>query len=150
MLTFVVRGVPVPQGALVRSPAGGLYHRGQSALDAWRGAIGLEARAAMGDFTLFEGPVRVTATFSVARPAAHFLPANGKRRVRELRLDAPAWHAQRLDIDKLSRALLDALTGVVVGDDGQVAELTAAKRWADAETGWTGVVVQVGRLAASR
>ena len=41
----------------------------------------------------------------------------------------------RPDLDKLCRAALDAMTGVVYVDDAQVAILSAAKEWGDtAET----------------
>ena len=35
------------------------------------------------------------------------------------------------DLDKLVRAALDALTGIVFGDDGQVCELYAHKLYGD-------------------
>mgnify|MGYP000390831330 FL=1 len=40
--------------------------------------------------------------------------------------------APRLDVDKLARALLDGLTGIVYVDDKQVARLHARKEWGPA------------------
>jgi crossover junction endodeoxyribonuclease RusA len=40
--------------------------------------------------------------------------------------------ASRPDIDKLARAVLDALTGVAFRDDSQVAKLDLLKLWVDA------------------
>ncbi len=52
-------------------------------------------------------------TFRVARP-------------KTTKLAAP-----RLDLDKLARALLDGMTGVVYVDDKQVVRLVAAKEWGE-------------------
>ena len=39
------------------------------------------------------------------------------------------------DVDKLVRALLDAMTGIVYKDDSQVCDSSEKKRYADGETG---------------
>lgn len=124
-IAFSVRGQPVPQGALVRSPSGGLYHRGAQALGDWRHAIGSEARSAMAGLPAFGGPVRVYVTFFAGRPKSHYR-ADGS-----LRPQAPVFPAGRPDVDKLARACLDALTAVAFDDDSQVVELVAAKEYAD-------------------
>jgi Holliday junction resolvase RusA-like endonuclease len=126
-ISFGVRGVPVPQGALVRSPHGGLYHRDAKRLDAWRGAIAVEAADAVGDNRPMEGPVAVAIEFVLPRPQSHYLPANGRRSRPLLRADAPEFVSGPPDVDKLCRALLDALTAVVIRDDGQVASVSARK-----------------------
>lgn len=117
---FTVRGQPVPKGALVRSPHGGLYNRDAKRLSAWSSAIVGEASGAMGDRPVVRGPVRVDAVFVLTRPQAHYLPANAKRSTRLLRPDAPRWAATKPDVDKLERALFDALTNVVIADDDQI------------------------------
>jgi len=38
---------------------------------------------------------------------------------------------KRPDVDKLARACLDAITGVIVGDDAQMVDLRATKRLAE-------------------
>ncbi|WP_257898915.1 RusA family crossover junction endodeoxyribonuclease [Rhodococcus qingshengii] len=38
---------------------------------------------------------------------------------------------KRPDIDKISRAILDAITGVLIADDSQVVDLHATKRLAE-------------------
>ena len=40
------------------------------------------------------------------------------------------FHLQPPDVDKMSRAILDALTNVVYQDDCQVIKKTVNKRWA--------------------
>jgi crossover junction endodeoxyribonuclease RusA len=64
------------------------------------------------------GAVRVRMVFVLPRP---------KALDRAKHLDAP--HLKAPDIDKLSRAVLDALTSVVYRDDGQVVEVGACKRY---------------------
>lgn len=151
----LIRGLPVPQGALVRSPSGGLYNRSAGRLGAWRGAVATEARAAMSDRPLIEGPVAVSVLFVLPRPKGHWLPANGRRPVQILRLDAPQWVATTPDVDKLVRACLDALTSVVWRDDAQVAQLTARKRYegVDPRDEWAlvqpGAQIRITSLAAT-
>lgn len=125
-LAFLVRGLPVPQGALVRSPHGGLYHRDARRLEDWRHAIAAAAAGAI-DGPPIEGPVSVSVDFVFPRPQSHYLPANSRRPEPELRPGAPVHHSGAPDVDKLLRALLDALTGVVIRDDGQVAITRASK-----------------------
>jgi crossover junction endodeoxyribonuclease RusA len=50
------------------------------------------------------------------------------------------WPVHRPDLDKLVRAVLDALTGSIIIDDSQVVSLVATKEW---ETNGPGVMVMV-------
>jgi Holliday junction resolvase RusA-like endonuclease len=68
--------------------------------------------------SLFEGPVRVRIVFNRSRPKS------SKRK-------KSMYACTRPDIDKLARAVLDAMTGIVFTDDAQVAALIAEKRYAD-------------------
>lgn len=71
----------------------------------------------------FEVMVRVT----LERPNGHF--TRGRKRV--LRDDAPWTVTKRPDVDKVLRAVLDALTGVMWHDDSMVVRAEIAKRWAE-------------------
>lgn len=132
MISFSVRGLPVAQGsarafivgkrAIVATDA----NKANSPLGAWRTAIAAEARDAIADAPLLDGPVSVRVDFIFPRPKAHHR-ANG-----ELRLDAPRWHQSKPDADKLLRAVLDAVTGVLIRDDSQVSSATAWKLYEDA------------------
>lgn len=89
-------------------------------LDAWRLRIKLAARKAVGldapaaEFPLC-GPVRVSVTFSVPTP----------KRVPKDRL---GWPCVKPDVDKYTRAALDALTMAGIwGDDGQAVITEATK-----------------------
>lgn len=155
-LTFVVRGLPVPKGSprAFATPDGRAHiatdaNRPNTPLGAWQTAIATEARAAIRGQAAFDGPVTVTAHFVFPRPKSHYLPANRSRIVPELRLDAPRFVTAKPDIDKLARALLDALTNVVIGDDAKVAGLMTWKQYEDDERR-SGVVVRIASLRRTR
>jgi Holliday junction resolvase RusA-like endonuclease len=67
---------------------------------------------------LWEGPVEVVTIFQVERPLAHFV---ANKRARGLRPTAPMLCPIGRDGDKLTRAVWDAMKGVVFRDDRQVA-----------------------------
>ena len=124
---LVVAGTPVPQGSKRVVPVG----RRHVAIDAndkvlkpWRAAVASEAREAMGEHEPMLGPVRVECSFYFTRPLAHY--RTGKR-AGELREGAPVHRTAAPDLDKLVRALLDGLTGIVFRDDAQVVDLIARK-----------------------
>ena len=122
-ITFAVYGLPVTQGnksAFVTKTGKAVMREGRSneakgRFDAWRHAVGDEARRVAGD-ALLEGPVLVTLTFGLQRPAS----APKRRRT---------WPtaARSGDVDKLARACLDAITGVILVDDAQVIGLAVTK-----------------------
>lgn len=137
VLEFEVRGKPVTQGDLTRSPRGGLYHKHRTELEAWRLRIASAADEAMAGLPPWLGAVAVELDFRIVRPAGHYLPVNRSRPVRELRPDAPA-HPTTIrggDIDKLTRASLDALSDVAYSDDSQVVDVHVWKRFAGEDEG---------------
>lgn len=143
-LDFRVRGTPVPQGsvrAYVRDDRA-VVNSVTPRLADWRHAIAAEAAEAMGDDPPWTGPIGLRLGFILARPASHFLPANSRRPEPVLRVDAPEYVDRAPDLDKLERAALDALTGVLYLDDRQVARLSADKSWGDIP----GVDVRARRL----
>lgn len=77
------------------------------------------------------GPFVLIIDFAFARPASHYLPANSRRKERELRENAPLFVEKKPDLDKLIRAVCDALTGYAYIDDSQVTQVQASKRWAE-------------------
>jgi Holliday junction resolvase RusA-like endonuclease len=92
-----------------------------SRLKSWRAAVAAEAGRH------WSGPpataaCTISAEFVFERPKSHW------RRAGELTKAAPL-HPARPDIDKVCRALLDGLTGVVMADDSQVVWLNAHKRY---------------------
>lgn len=129
---FTVRGLPVPQGNAKAFVRGGRAVVATGArtgpLADWRQAIAAEARAVMTEPPADE-PVVVHLWFRFPRPRSHYLPANARRLEPELRVDAPDFVTTKPDADKIARAALDAMTGVVFRDDSQVARLVVEKRY---------------------
>src|SRR5580658_8643816 len=128
-VSFTVRGVPVPQGskrALVHRSTGRavvIEQGGQRHKD-WRQDVKAAAREAMIWDTLsvpFTGPVGVSICFTVPKPKS----APKTRRT---------WPDKRPDLDKLVRAILDAITGEVIADDAQVVQLLASKVYPGEDT----------------
>lgn len=105
----------------------------------WRERVALMAHAtkgaygyAVGDGVIPRGhPVEVDIRFYLPRPASL---------AKKL-----AAMVKRPDIDKLGRAILDALTDVVFEDDSQVVDLFLRKRYAD-EAHLVGAQISVREL----
>jgi Holliday junction resolvase RusA-like endonuclease len=87
----------------------------------WRDAVSWHARQALLGGGPLTGPAKVRVEFRFSRPGGHF----GKR---GLRPAAPREHVVRPDLDKLVRAILDALSEAGIWrDDAQVVETRARK-----------------------
>lgn len=121
MIRLVVHGKPVTQGSkrAFVAPNGRpvMVENGGARLKTWRGAIADAAGDQLPAGGLITDPVRIVIGFGIVRPKkpVHRLPTGRN-------------HG---DVDKLSRAVLDALTGTLLGDDGQVVDLWAAKDYSD-------------------
>ena len=129
VIAFYVRGLPRTQGsvrAVTNRGTGramvvqGSSKEAQNGLSSWREAIAAEGRTwcdAHPAFVPLDGlPLQLKLTFTLARPKS----APKTRRT---------WPvgARSGDIDKLARAVLDALTGVLFTDDSQVVGLVTSK-----------------------
>lgn len=128
-LNFFVPGDAAPQGSK-RHIGHGRMIESSTNLPSWRESVGWRAQHAMQKSgNIFTGAVAVRLDFILHRPKAT-----------PKRFTPPA--IKRPDIDKLARACLDAITGVVITDDSLVVDLTARKRLA--QIGETpGVRIQV-------
>jgi crossover junction endodeoxyribonuclease RusA len=121
-----VNGIPAPQGSKNRGKNGGLYESSK-AVGPWREAVRAETQRA-GNIPL-AGPVEVEIQFYLPRPQGHY---GTGRNAGLLRDGAPRRPSGIPDLDKLVRAVFDGLTaGGAWKDDGQVADLDAAKYYAD-------------------
>jgi Holliday junction resolvase RusA-like endonuclease len=127
-IRFHVAGVPAPQGSktIARTADGRPYVRADNpiTLIPWRTAVATAAIEAMADLPPLPGPLALDALFRFPRPKAHYRTG---RNAGELKPTAPNLHHGRPDLDKLLRALGDALTGIVWTDDGQLARIQARK-----------------------
>jgi Holliday junction resolvase RusA-like endonuclease len=71
----------------------------------------------------------------VERPKAHY---GSGRNADKLKDSAPAFPLGKPDVDKLSRGVMDALTGIIFRDDSCVVTKRASKRY-----GRPGVAIEV-------
>lgn len=130
--TFSLFGKPHRQGDMdarvlpgTNPPRAVIYHHQDAELERWRRSVA----AACSDRMLEVGALRVE------KPVAVELSIRWQFVWRKQDLNAAAdpkpgareWKSTTPDIDKLERALLDALTGVAYADDAQVARVVKEK-----------------------
>lgn len=133
-LVFRAYGLPVPSGSRrvmpIRRRDGSQTYRliADRHVSDWIATVRAEAVRAMAADPPWPGPLRVMLEFYFPRPLKHY---RGNKRGKPLRQDAPKYVSRRPDLDKLVRAVLDALTGVVWLDDAQVAHVIASKTYVD-------------------
>jgi len=129
-ITITVHGHPWPEGSLKIVTIAGhprIIPDNPKALQAWRDAVAWQAKAARSTF--LRQPVAVEMTLWLPRPKSHY--RTGASTAHLLAASAPRYPGgARWDVDKLARAVLDSIAGVLFGDDAQVADLTARKRYA--------------------
>lgn len=114
---FFVPGKPAPQGSK-RHVGRGILIESSKEVGPWRERVALAAYAAMEGRPVFDGPVSVILQFVLPRP----------KTAPKTRTPAAT---KRPDLDKLERAILDALTSVCFADDSQVVNLCGYKRIAE-------------------
>lgn len=129
LIRFQVHGLPVPQGSTRAWVVNGkpVITSSAKGLTSWRRLVADVAQRYAPDEP-WNGPVGIELHFGIPKPKS----APKRRRV---------WPDKRPDLDKLTRAVLDALTYVVFSDDSQVIEIHATKDY-----GAPGVVVEVHRI----
>jgi crossover junction endodeoxyribonuclease RusA len=121
-----VFGMPRPQGSVRMMPvaSGGIVAKASEGLAVWRNDVVtalLRTREERGWETV-AGAVFVDLGFYFPRPKSHSV----KRRTTD-----GGWKDDGPDLDKLCRAVLDALEAAgVIANDRQVTELQAVKRYA--------------------
>lgn len=125
--SFRVLGVPAPQGSKTAVVRGGKPRlleggstKGREAHQAWRTAVGWEARAAaQRDGALPEdAPLTVVLAFFMPKPQS--------------RPKKAVWADRKPDLDKLIRATVDGLAdGGLLAHDSRIVSVTASKRYAE-------------------
>lgn len=119
--SLIVYGTPAPAGSKrpFKIRKGGVETGQVVTVDAsrraapWKQTIKQQAGEVMQGQELLRVPLAVRFTFYVRRPKGHY----GKHGVRA---SAPAFPATKPDVLKLARAVEDALSGIVYGDDAQI------------------------------
>lgn len=124
-LVFHAAGNAVPQGSIARTPHGA-KHSNEKTLLPWRNTVAAAAVRALAGQPASAAPLVVELLFFVARPKGHY---GTGRNLETLRPAAPTFPTTNPDLDKLTRAVLDALTGIVYRDDAQVIDVAASKRY---------------------
>ena len=116
---FTVAGAPKPKGSMKAFIPKGwnrpVLTSTNASVKTWEQTIRNVAQDNSDAFTT--DPVRVRLRFALPRPKSLSRQANPS-------------HTKRPDVDKLARAALDALTGILWNDDSQVVLLTASKTYA--------------------
>jgi len=128
MISFFVAGEPAPKGSTRSFYVGGkvITTNANRRTKDWQARIATEAQQAYSPFPCATGTgwvktdkaVRIVARFLLQRPKS--LP---KKVVHNIK---------RPDLDKLIRAVLDGITGILIEDDSQVVNITATKQYAQA------------------
>lgn len=135
-LSFTVVGEPIPQGSMksfvVKRKRDGkaiaVTTGDNPRMKSWRQTLAncaaLELQRADNRGLFFEGSVELVVTFYLPRPKA----------LRTARKAGQAFgHTKKPDLDKLARAAADALKRLVWGDDSQITDLVARKRYCAAD-----------------
>jgi crossover junction endodeoxyribonuclease RusA len=127
-LQFDVEGIPVPQGSF-RHIGNGRIIAANPKLNAWRDTIATHIAHQLLAHKVIDTPVTVQLVFVMPRP-------------KTVRRTA---HTVKPDIDKLARAVLDAISleryTQLIWDDSYVTDLHVAKRYST--DGWTGVHIKI-------
>lgn len=136
-MEFTAAGTPRAQGSktmgTTKDGRSFMRESNDRLLRPWRKTVRAAAKAAMNDTPPRTGPVDLVVTFYFDRPKSH----------PPLTTTWPIT-AQFGDVDKLLRAVNDAMTGVVFEDDRQARQITVRKLWSDRDHP-EGVHVWAGR-----
>jgi crossover junction endodeoxyribonuclease RusA len=127
-LTVWVPGTPAPQGSMkgyVRGKRAVLVSDNKRTMP-WRETIRAVLRANGHGCELLDCPVFVSMSLYFKRPPSHYTKKGLKPRAPF----APV-STRHGDLDKLMRAVGDALTGVVVRDDSRIIDARIAKLYCD-------------------
>ena len=139
VIRVFIEGIPRPQGSKQTFRRGNRIVLVESSkhLPEWRRRLVSALQEHTGDYTPPK-PARVTLTFLMPRPKAHYdTKGHVKKRFTHVA------HTPRPDLDKLTRAVFDALTiAGIVEDDSHITSAVIAKRYADSPEN-TGVCITV-------
>lgn len=133
MITFTVPGIPIPQGSMHSYGKGRMVYRDD--LKPWRARVRAEYVRQVGTRTI-SGAAHIALEFAMPRPKHHYGTGANAGRIKPSY--ERAQHTVKPDLDKLIRAVADALTldkgelkGLPrpLGDDAQIASIEAWKRY---------------------
>lgn len=146
--SFYVLGIPATQGskrAFVINGRARMRESSSEKLHTWYTSV---RTAAFNEFPApVAGPVCIRVRFEMPRPKAHYRTG---AHADALRIDAPHWCEKKPDLDKLVRAVLDAMTAVVYRDDSQVVEISATMTYAYERSGARIEIEQIEPVRAEK
>ena len=133
MITFKIPGNPVAQPRVAAAKRGKFIqiYTPEKKIKPYKDAIKFIASQAMTGRTPIEGPIEVCIHFYFDRPKSH------SKKQREC-----PWHAQKPDIDNLTKAVCDALNEICFQDDSQICLLTVRKEWANGDPAYTYIRIE--------
>lgn len=133
MITFKIQGNPVAQPRVKAAKRGKSIqvYTPEKKIKPYKDAIKLIASQAMAGKPPIEGPIEVCIHFYFDRPKSH------TKKQREFAL-----HAQKPDIDNLTKAVFDALNEICFQDDSQICQLRVRKEWAHGDPAYTYVRIE--------
>lgn len=143
--SFWVQGIPRPKGSMVAFKSATtdriiMQPRNPKDLRAWTADIGHAAMQAWHGVPSMRG-IDLFLRFHLPRPKSHY---GTGRNVDKLKDSAPVIPIVQPDFDKLTRAVCDALTGIIYRDDAQVATAHIYKLYAVTVPGIEIVVKEMG------
>ena len=126
LLNITIEGQPATQGSKVPMP-GRKFGVVDSCkrLPAWRDLVAYSARQKYKGPLVRDKALSMTLIFIKPRPKSHL---NSKG---EVKISAPKYPTTRPDSIKMTRAIEDALAGVIYGDDSQIVKHEIWKKYGD-------------------
>lgn len=128
-ITFKIRGLPEPKGSMKAFlPKGAKFPvvtTTNRSLRSWETLVrqGASREAERANWKMPQRGIPLTAYVSCVLPR----PASLAKRY--------VSHTKKPDLDKLIRAVLDAMTGILYTDDSQITHLSATKRYTHPDEG---------------
>lgn len=135
MIEFFVPGIPATAGSkkpFLYKGKDGKPHASMAPDNKrqkpWMAMVATAAQQAMRGTAPLTGAVSFEAHYVVQRPRGHFGTGKNTGVVKE---SSPPWPTTKPDLSKMTRAVEDALTGIVWRDDSQVVESRQYKRYGE-------------------
>lgn len=129
VIEFFVAGEPAPQGSkkVITVRGVSVPVECNSKTKPWRKRVKTAAWLAMDDEAIHNGPLGIRVVFAFARPKSSEFQTK----------------CTKPDVDKLVRAIFDAMKGTIYSDDCRVIELNARKVYVGGEYANEGAYVRV-------
>lgn len=145
-ITFIVRGTPKPAGSkrafyIPKLKRAVVVDACKLTKD-WQADVKGAAVAALPpNWEPLAGPVSLTAKFWMPRTRSHYKKGTPENPI-GLKPSAPHLHTKRPDLLKLTRAIEDALTGIIYRDDSQICNESLSKMFSE----FSGVEITIAEV----